>query len=282
MDSKHRTIVLSGLLIAFGMFLFPPWRGGHYVIIFDPPNYSRGIDVQRLCVQIILLAILCGIAFLAVPSKSVTGDAEVTRPKTSLSKTEVKTLIAFLALIVGLAGYHYWQEYRDEQATIAFAKKEEEYREKIRQEHQAAAAEAAKQRKIEEEQQRTIEEQQRQNFEKKLNKYATPRVLLIAEPIYPAVQTYLHSFWKEDQLIYCLSLRGSPERLEYAADSNQLIQLQVMNKDGLSLFDLNFESSKLKPIRSRKGAITSLATERESVACELGTYEAIGSVRLSH
>lgn len=280
MEPKHRTIVLSGLLIAFGMFLFPPWRGGHYVIIFDPPNYSSGIDVQRLCIQMILLAILCGIAFLATSSKSVSGGSEDTPPKTSLSKTEIKTLTAFVALVLGLGGYHYLQKYQDEQATLAFIKDQELYREKIGKEHEEAAIEATRQRKIQEEQQHKVEEQQRQNFAKKLNKYATHRKLLISEPLYPSVKTYLHSFWRDDKLVYCLSLWGSPEHLEYAADSNQTIQIQVMDRDGLSIFDLNFESSNLKQLKNRAGAVTCLATPREAVPCELATYESIDRVRL--
>jgi hypothetical protein len=279
MNYRTKTILSTGLVCIFAMLLFPPWHKAGYRIIFDAPIQGN-LDMQRIIVQVVLVVILCALMFLVLPS-DIGADSEFAKTINPAQNDKLKKgMAACIALMCAIAGFVYWKKYADEVEAQRLAAEHQKYREQIRAEHELAAKEAARQQLLREEQGRLQEQQRQHQFAKKLSNYAAPRKLLIADPLYPGVVTYLHSFWKNEQLIYCLSMSGSAERLEYAADAHQAIRVRVLNRDGLKLFTLGFDSSELKPIRSRGGAVTGLATSRIAIDCDLQTYESISQVKI--
>ena len=277
MNYRTKTILSTGLLCMFGMLLFPPWRGAGYRIIFDAPVHGA-LDTQRIIVQVVLVLIFCALMFLILPNEIGADSKFANIINPARNDTLKKALAACLAVLCAAAGFLYWRQNSERAEALRLAEDHRKYRAQINAEHELAAKAAARQQADREEQAKKMEDQRQQRFAKKLASYAAPRKLLIAQPLYPGVVTYFHSFWKEDQLIYCISMAGSAERLEYAADAHQQISLRILNSDGLELFSLIFDSSDLKPIRSRSGAITGLATSRTSRTCDLSTYESIARV----
>ena len=81
--SKKLKVLWTGIAIIILMSLFPPWkdlrssrsRRSHYVVaggygfLFDPPYRAKSIDVARLGVQILVVALITGGVIVSIKEK---------------------------------------------------------------------------------------------------------------------------------------------------------------------------------------------------------------------
>lgn len=293
MSTNQRTVVLLGLFTTFFMILVPPWFGASYGLIFDPPAAYSKIDIQRLAIQLVLVAILCGALFLMAKPHVANQDAgeDGKQQEKLLSRQMTIVLAVFLIATIGATGWHFYNKnaarVRAEEAARtqaitetkllnamhdAVVEGQRQELELTKQKENAAAQVALATAKMEQDQQAA--------WQAKLASLARPKRFSFGQQAFSGVNGLLQVYWKDNILFYQLKLQGSAEKLEYASGAHPIFRIALVSRDGLAIETLSIDAATLQPLKGRRGGITGVVSPNQNVGCSMETFESVVAVRL--
>lgn len=293
MSTNQRTVVLLGLFATFFIILVPPWLGASYGLIFDPPTAYSKIDIQRLAIQLALVAIFCGALFLMAKPDSANraGGEDGKQGEKPLSRQMTIVLVAFVIATIGATGWHFYNKHaaneREQEAARiqaaaeakrlqamndAEAERQRREVELTKRKNEAATQAALATAKMEQDQQAA--------GQAKLASLARPKRFNFGQQAFSGVNGLLQVYWKDNILFYQLKLQGSAEKLEYASGAHPTFRIALVSRDGLAHETLCIDAATLQPLKGRRGAITGVVSPNQNVGCSMETFEGIVAVRL--
>jgi hypothetical protein len=270
MIERLRWIVTFGLIGAFCLVLVPPWKHGGYSLITSPPTVISTIDVSRLSIELVLLAIVCiTVAMFAVPAKPAkNGDSvEVSGMSPKRKMLGVCTIFAVIAGVV-----FGWDAYRKFEASEAVRHEEEELQSQARTREVQAVADY--------QQEVLTENIQKRNLEERLSKLARPVRRAISNNLGDGVRADFFSYWKDNQMFFTVAITGRPEPLENILASKPSLDFYLLGRDGLPAQTFHVTRSDLQEQRDKHGAVSKMVTSLQSLQCDLDSYEALGQIKL--
>lgn len=284
MNQNQKLTIVVSLIALFAMILVPPWKGGQYSLLFDPPTGDAQLDFTRLLVQGILLITVCATFFLILKPSTDEQARQLSEndgTKTTSDHTLLKRAgMAFTAILILVMGWHFFCEYQErllakQEQLLAEQKAENARQEWVRyqaQQNKIATEQALAQQKANQEQEAA--------WAQRLAKAGTPKTWPLPANYGEGIRANLITYWKDEQLVYKLVLEGSPESLEYAAAARPTTGISLLNADGLMIGNITVESSALQSYKNNRGAITRMSSPPQTLGSSLDAYEAVVKVRM--